>query len=650
LRVILKQKKRTEFKDLYFSNNIPKLDYKVRESSHDFMVELIKDLCDGSNTIEALEERLWWRPDFDIDVTIKNLKNNYIFIFNQLETISQAELPDFINFLEKNIDFKFFDIKVSEQGEQLYLFMNSRGIRLTFQEKIRAEIIAKHGLDFGNLWEDAQQYFWKSKLQNKDSELGFNEFLKWIVIINIAIKKKDFTKHEKLITRPTTEEQLESLESYFIENIEDFNQQYIGGLYNATKYFFSLNEIDSIQNDPLWLTSPDSIKMPMRTYLKFLPVIYYIYRKKAEDSINHDELRRVSAFILNCNQSRTYQKNPQLYLINFIRFIKNLCDNKSLNSIMDFDTKSSEFIGRDFSKLYFEKYNSLTSINDKTLFEDFVIKMIVNAENYNVLDFLHGDYRLILQSLPSDRTIPKCIQLMESYCDKLNWFITLDFNQQRKLLLTHGNYSFPLTGVKYDFGQDKTSWGDIFTNQTKLVVFKSFLNTNIILDNEGVNNTIKEWLTNNPLSLIVGQDRYKYYLIKYDFYRNFFAWGWGENEYTIRIHTVRKSGYNTSIDIINYAVSLTHNGDVVNGGWVYGSNDDSLIKIYKNDQLYFTMIYHPSKWETGNWVLTNDLDPSNSDYKKNNDLIQQAPNLQISNKDDIVDCGRIILKFLINNI
>ena len=53
--------------------------------------------------------------------------------------------------------------------------MNSRGIKLTFQEKIRAEIIAKHGLGIGEFWEDAQQYFWNKKLSNKDSELGFDE-------------------------------------------------------------------------------------------------------------------------------------------------------------------------------------------------------------------------------------------------------------------------------------------------------------------------------------------------------------------------------------------------------------------------------------------------------------------------------------------
>ncbi|MBK6380084.1 MAG: hypothetical protein IPF72_10330 [Chitinophagaceae bacterium] len=100
---------------------------------------------------------------------------------------------------------------------------------------------------------------------------------------------------------------------------------------------------------------------------------------------------------------------------------------------------------REFGKLYLKAYNQLTSDPEKILLEEFVIKMIMNAENHGVLDFLNGNYQIILQSLPSGKTMKEKLDLMEMYCKKLNWFIGLNLNIQRKILLTFGDYAYPLS-------------------------------------------------------------------------------------------------------------------------------------------------------------------------------------------------------------
>jgi hypothetical protein len=276
--------------------------------------------------------------------------------------------------------------------------------------------------------------------------------------------------------------------------------------------------------------------------------------------------------------------------------------------------------------------------------------MIVEAENNKVLDFLHGDYSVVIESVPIGITISENILHMEAYCKKLNWFVDLNFNTQRKFLLTFGDYAFPLSGNKFDYGQDKESWGDIFTNQSKFVFFKTFLNCNDSLDEFAIETTINIWQTNNTLINLNDDERYKYYLIKYDFDRNYFAWGWGVNDYTIRTHTVRKSGYNYSIDIINYAVTkpFTLEGNSI--GWVDGSRDKSEIKIYKNEQLYISMYYQPNDWVSGNWILKNMLEASSTDYWKMNNLIKTSPHTIITNANDIVDFGKNILQHLIQNL
>lgn len=640
---------KNEFLANYFKNSSPKIDYKVREASHDFLKHLILDQCNG-NDPNDFEKKIWWRPNFENDITIKNLKNNYTLLLRQVNEIPIEYRKAFLHYLLNNIDLKFFNVPVSEQGEQLYLFMNSRGMRLNFQEKIRAEIIAKHGLECGIFWENAQQYFWEHKIGNKDSELGFNEFIKWTIIINVAIKGKDFNKYFALISRPVTEEQLEQMESYIIDNIDDFSREFFEGIFNATTYFFNLKNIDSVQNNPIWLTSPDSVSMPARFYLKFIPIIYYIYRKRQADSFNEEELRRVSAFIINCNQSRTYQKNPQLGLLNFIKFINDLCDQTNLTTIMDFDINSDRFIGRDFSKKYFTYYNSLPNEEEKSLLENFVIEMINNAENQSVLDFLHGDYRIIIDSLPENVVVNDRINLMKSYCVKLNWFISLDINTQRKLLLTFGDYAYALSDIKFDFGQDKESWGDIFTNQSKTTIFENFLNNDFEMNEGGVSNLIDSWHRASPISSLADYDRFYYYLIKYDFDKNYFAWGWSDTDFFIRTHTVRKTGYNYSIDIMNYLVSKPYLDNVYDSGWVDGSRDKSIISIASGDKICITLKYLPTNWEGGIWEINNKLEHSDHEYSRINVIINNLPSGTVSPNDDIVEIGRKILSYILENI
>lgn len=650
----VKLKEYSVFTNLYFKNNIPKLDYKVREASHDFLIELIVDQCNGYDATK-FEERLWWRPDFNNDVTILHFISNYAYFLNEMEKVPHDKLSLFIQYLENNVDFKFFDVAVSEQGEQLYLFMNSRGIRLSFQEKIRAEIIANHGLECGDFWEEAQQYFWENKGTNIDAENGFNEFLKWCVIIDIAVNGKDYITFIDYITRPTTDSQTELFEAYILDNIEAFSKEFLEGIFEATKIFFNINSIDSILNNSNWQACPDIKVMPTVSYLKFLPAIYYIYRKKETIETDKNELRRIAAFIVNNSQSRTYQKTPQLSLLNFIFFIKELCDNRSIISIMDFDYNSKSFIGRAFSKFYFKIYNSCQTNNDKYLLEDFVIKIIMEAETSNGLDYLHGNYRLILKAVPQGTSIRDGIPLMQEYCNKLQWFIKLDHNKQRKLLLTFGDYSYPLNDIKYDYGQDKLSWGDVLTNEDKVSFFSNFLNEKISLDESGLLLQIQDWENKNSMINLIGKERYLFYFMKYNFNKNFLAWGWGINQYIIRTHSVRKTGYNTSIDIINYTVvksksSEKYKAQIIHEGWVYGSSELSVIKIGLNNRTEITMNYIPFDWENGNWILTNNLSIIDPHYINVSNAIQSITKCQITSSDDIVELGRIILKDLIDNL
>ena len=105
-----------------------------------------------------------------------NLSDNKQFF----EVILLETGPKSIN---NAIEVNYFDTHLSEQGEQLYIYMNSRGEQLSFQEIVRAEMMKTIGtaaekIQLGEDWEGWQNYFWQNRGENENADLGFEEFLK----------------------------------------------------------------------------------------------------------------------------------------------------------------------------------------------------------------------------------------------------------------------------------------------------------------------------------------------------------------------------------------------------------------------------------------------------------------------------------------
>src|SRR5690606_15081144 len=98
---------------------------------------------------------------------------------------------NFLEYIEDYIEVNYFDTNISEQGEQLYLYMNSRGEFLSHQEIVKSEIV-KNELTFddkkevGKQWEEWQNYFWIYRGNNENADIGFEEFLKWCSILHIC--------------------------------------------------------------------------------------------------------------------------------------------------------------------------------------------------------------------------------------------------------------------------------------------------------------------------------------------------------------------------------------------------------------------------------------------------------------------------------
>src|SRR5690606_10652842 len=150
---------------------------------HEFLRLFLSDLIAGNDYRENIN---YFVQDYKADQTVQNLQSNYDFFIEELskEGVTLETTLRLIDYVENYIEFNYFDTNISEQGEKLYLYMNSRGFKLSHQEILRAKLIEKCEGDLkieaGEKWEDWQNFFFKNRFQNADSDCEVESFLQHV--------------------------------------------------------------------------------------------------------------------------------------------------------------------------------------------------------------------------------------------------------------------------------------------------------------------------------------------------------------------------------------------------------------------------------------------------------------------------------------
>ena len=318
LALATKENRQNDFRRNYNVNNEPKLDYKVRESSHDFLIKFTSDILEDTE-LENIKNKFWYVSDYDNDNTVKTILSNF-------KTITDYINADFnkitYEYIQKSVEFWYFNTNESSQGEELYIYMNSRGEIVQSNEKIKADLLADLNKDneknlWGKKWEEWQHFFWKNKGASENADNGFNEFLKWIKVINFLQEnttKKNYEKHT------------------FLENIKDAKQidkQYLV-IEEIEKYFLALKRIADaniawIKNE--WLGG----NTDLINYFILLPTLLVV---KERDSVDDIEIKRFVRFLFNNTHNSNIAKNPIPFTIDAIDFTKEFLKLKS-NDIAD---------------------------------------------------------------------------------------------------------------------------------------------------------------------------------------------------------------------------------------------------------------------------------------------------------------------------
>jgi uncharacterized protein with ParB-like and HNH nuclease domain len=463
LSLSVKEKKQDLFRRSYLKDGILKFDYKVREASHDFMLNFIEHILIGKD-ITSVIDQYWYFSEYKQDVTIQSVFNNYKVI-NDFIVINDLSL----NYVENYIEFWYFDTNKSKQGEELYIYMNSRGESVSACENIKAELLKglsdqeKH--NWGTKWEKWQNLFWMYRKENFNADKGLEEFLKWIKIIELTKTDANKSADSKAET---------------IRNIRDKIKISNDGLSLTVidRYFTALVTVLNFKSQ--LNLSMDWLKGNITTidYLKFLPLLMYTEKFP---NCPTDDIKRFARFFLNISRLASVSKNPFESLANVIVMTKQFLDAGytdiiNLTEIKSRNSFESILTNEEFSKLTIYKL-STEDLRPK------IENAFWNAEDFKFCD---GRISFIWHCLDYNQNSQNFDEqkLTEFLFCFSNFKLLFDIpnNIVRRALLTKGDYSAhdgrtaTLNGDRYSFINEDWRWKQQLNSKRKIDPYKMLIN------------------------------------------------------------------------------------------------------------------------------------------------------------------------------
>lgn len=329
------------FRKTYFKDNRPHLDYRVREGAHNCLVDFIDYALTETGRTSAAPGRDFkslspnYYHEYDNDPTACALLANYDVITQWLAE-HYADRDDIVEYVENFIEFNYFDTGLSQQGERLYLYMNSRGEELSSQEQIRPILIKRCGengkLEAGRLWEEWQNFFWTHRGENENADNGFFGFLKIAVILHqalsealdevtprlkTAVQKTDGRKQtqtevrEEYIQEQLTDKQREWIPKYISEN-DRFNIRWLEKVFRAYRRLSDLYDRSGQKEDlpPHFLREAKWRALSSMSTIHYVPLCGTLTLAILHEDVNDEDLYRLAMYLLSRSDDERNNKVP----------------------------------------------------------------------------------------------------------------------------------------------------------------------------------------------------------------------------------------------------------------------------------------------------------------------------------------------------
>lgn len=464
-----------------------KVDYKVRETAHVVLQHLIFDLSSAEHPayIETLlsghwdwQKNIkpeWWQQRFIHDLTVKSLFNNAALIAAILNTVPDKN--DLFAQIENGVEIWYFDTNLSLQGEELYVYMNSRGEQLNYNENRRASCLAlcesaEEKAIYASRWDnELQNYFFQQRHGNSSADKGLDLFLHTVEMLTLLLDGKGGKMEEKwrdFIVAGYCADYPASIE--IVKEYLHYRQ--------ALKVYTRLNGDDQEANAPMiaflsgeWGNNKSQIDaISIFVSLELLKGQTYISEELKQNYFN------CRLFFKNLYRHASEVSNPQNYIVDFLKLARILREN-SLDILILPQVQNPLLTAEEKWRLHFlerrkqilgveDVYKTLVLLDDissPTVLRGEVTILFAVAFNGNGMDeILNG-----CMSTSFDELNMKLTQAKEVMCRHFNW--TSLSETVRKLLLYGECFITRGRGMWYpcDLGLNARSWIDYWYDRMR---------------------------------------------------------------------------------------------------------------------------------------------------------------------------------------
>ncbi|WP_183576105.1 DUF262 domain-containing protein [Mucilaginibacter sp. X5P1] len=451
-----------KFRRGYFANKLPKVDYKVRENAHVFLIDYIGFLLGGGD-ISQVKNQFWFYKSYETDQTITAFVSNYqhiIMLLNKQDLTTE--------YIENQVEFWYFDTNKSEQGEDLYLYMNSRGETVETNENIKAELLQRRSdadkQQYGLKWEEWQHLFWENRDKSPTADRGFNEFLRWIKMIEVVRDgKKDNNLTETL--RQLRENDKFSSDGLTMEKVES--------CYLALKRLLAVDL--GVMFDIAFLRKQPDIK----DYISLFPLLMFAERYT---DASPSELKRYVRFFYNVTRFENVSKSPYQYMAQTVQMTAQFIAGRN----RDVARLATSLLRLDYDNLLTKeeiwKLKMYAQATGQEYYRTELEDLFWEAEDFVLCN---GRIRFLWEIMNFDPDNPKkALFKKATFISFYQTFKQLFNNPNdilRRAFLAKGDYSIAdgnssiLGGSRWSFGQSLDSWRTILHDEDKVRYLRALL-------------------------------------------------------------------------------------------------------------------------------------------------------------------------------
>lgn len=192
---IIENKHQEFIKILRLDENITAFSYRVRSYTESFLQNLF-----SSESIDSkdIKDQCWYKTEYRQDPTVNSMLGAFDVFIDCVDDCKNISYSSIMN----NVEFWYFDVGQTSQGEELYITMNSRGEKLTDSEQIKPRLFRRlksyQKQSYGKKWDEWEEFFYaKSLRKNRDID-SIDTAMNNMIRVVLELSDKDFHEHDRI--------------------------------------------------------------------------------------------------------------------------------------------------------------------------------------------------------------------------------------------------------------------------------------------------------------------------------------------------------------------------------------------------------------------------------------------------------------------